>query len=169
MISMMHDADRRCVGIELRPSVESPSASLLVMAFLLVSLPLLAEGTYFAALGFWPVLTYALATVALFAYGLRVAYWRTREREVVLLSDAELAIEKGHRCLEARHVVQRVWAQVILTEGIGDEPLSRLVVRAHGRDIEVGRFLRDQERRELARNLRRWVGAAPASDLGLAA
>ena len=169
MVSLILDEKKRCVGLDLRPSIEMPTIWQLSIVLLLVGGPLAVEGYYFATLGFWPILLSTYATIVLFAYAMLRGFWRTRAREMVKLVGDELAVEKGHYRMEARHSVQRAWAQVILREADGEWAHSRLVVRAHGREIEIGAFLLDRERQELARTLRNWVGPSACAELELAA
>jgi uncharacterized membrane protein len=64
-------------------------------------------------------------------------------------------VEKGRRQLSQRWETQRTWAQVhLLAPKIRWYP-SRLVLRSHGKMMELGGFLSESERRQLAGQLQR--------------
>jgi uncharacterized membrane protein len=66
----------------------------------------------------------------------------------------EVAVEKGRRRLRQRWVMQRAWAQIrLLPPRIRWYP-TRLVIRSHGNEVELGGFLNEHERRQLAGELR---------------
>jgi uncharacterized membrane protein len=50
---------------------------------------------------------------------------------------------------------QRHWARVVLKQSRGDWYPSRLLLHSHGRQVEVGRFLEEQERLHLGLRLQR--------------
>jgi uncharacterized membrane protein len=53
------------------------------------------------------------------------------------------------------HKFNRYWAQVVVSRDG-----SRLALRSHGREIEIGRNMSDGQRRELARELKRQLRGA---------
>lgn len=75
-------------------------------------------------------------------------------REVVSISAEQVAVEAGRTGPERRAAFQRHWTRVILEpSGHGWYP-SRLLIRSHGREVELGKFLNEQERCGLAVELR---------------
>jgi uncharacterized membrane protein len=90
---------------------------------------------------------------------LRLGYRYTQQREVVVVDGEQVAVEKGHRDLEERHEFPRGWARVVLTEELRlAGSISHLFIQSHGRQVEVGKFLDDRERRELAERLKPLMG-----------
>lgn len=109
----------------------------------------------FALLGAWIVLPLAIAEIA----GLGLAFYlvarKGRRCEIVEVNGSEIRIvvDDGRNREEWRF--QPYWVQVILQmDSIAWYP-NRLFLRSHGRQIEIGRDLTDEERRRLADDLKR--------------
>jgi uncharacterized membrane protein len=145
-------------SLVIRPNA-APELRTVLGGFLIVSVPILVQALLLTAAGLWPTLPYALAVVAALAISMRIGYRYTQQREVVVVSGEQVAIEKGHRELEERHEFPRGWARVVLTEEARlAGSISHLFIQSHGRRVEVGRFLDDRERHDLARRLAPLMG-----------
>jgi uncharacterized membrane protein len=136
-----------------------------VLMFSVVAGNILAVSFICFFLGAWQVLPISLAVITLFGLCMLSGYRSTQVEEVVAISDDTVAVEKHWRRAKERYEFQRGWAQVILEEPPAPvEPmaplnaLSRLFIRSHGRQVEIGAFLDDAERHDLADRLRRLVG-----------
>ena len=70
--------------------------------------------------------------------------------EQVTIRGSTIAIEVHEGRRVQRLELNRYWARVVC-----DSDGNRLALRSHGREIEVGRHLCDEQRLEMARNLRR--------------
>jgi uncharacterized membrane protein len=114
----------------------------------------LGVATGFAIVGFWPVLPFAGAEMALLTGALWFTHDRARETEVVEIREDEIAVEKGRREPERRWKLQRAWARVSLDPPRAKHHPSHLFIGSHGRRIALGRFLTEDERQGLARDLR---------------
>jgi uncharacterized membrane protein len=90
--------------------------------------------------------------------------------EVIVLSPERLEIARiGDDRPAARF--HPYWARLVLRPGRWRGAPGRLVVRSHGREVEIGAFLNDEERRDLARRLGAMLeqagkGAGLAADQG---
>ncbi|MEQ8232143.1 MAG: DUF2244 domain-containing protein [Gammaproteobacteria bacterium] len=120
---------------------------------LLVAAVSAAIGGFFFALGMPLVLPFsgleALAVTAAFYVVLREG----ERREVIRLDGDLLVIERGLRRLEERIEFNRFWVRVALEPAGSRLHPRRLVLRAHGQQLELGRFLTDGERESFARTL----------------
>ncbi|MHB8455646.1 MAG: DUF2244 domain-containing protein [Acidiferrobacterales bacterium] len=77
-----------------------------------------------------------------------------RDREIVIVDDDRMEIVQIDGRAEHRLTLQRYWARVNLeTQDDGWYP-SRLLVGSHGRWLEIGAALNDDERESLSRRLR---------------
>ena len=127
-----------------------------VVASLSIALPI-------SLLGFWLVLPFAGLEIALVAWALRTSMARRFERQTIIISAQTVAIEdvaaQQSRCVE----FPRHWAQVRIRAGGSPLHPSRLTVESHGRRHEIGRFLNEQERRNLAAQLRHLIGRVDES------
>ena len=108
--------------------------------------------------GAWPAVPYLALELA----GIGLVLWllrrRAHDREVITLDDDRLRIEQHEGARTITHEFQRYWAHIKV------EPMrrgwypSRLLIRSHGREVEVGAELIEEERLVLARNLKQAVG-----------
>ncbi|MFT5392708.1 MAG: putative membrane protein [Gammaproteobacteria bacterium] len=74
--------------------------------------------------------------------------------ETISMQENVLAVENGRQEFEQRWDFDRAWVQIrLLRSTIAGHP-SQLILRSHGKQVSVGDFLIDQERREVARALR---------------
>lgn len=129
------------------------AARLLVLALLLVVPFTIA--TAFAAFGAWLILPFAgLEMLALYC-AFRYVEHHAGDYELIAIEGDRVKIE----CFEAgrlqRHELNRYWAQVVAApDG------SRLALRSHGREIEIGHHMNDEQRLAAARELKRRLRAA---------
>src|SRR5688572_17027420 len=81
-------------------------------------------------------------------FGSLIAMAGVNERITIRGDSVAVEVREGSRV--TRHELNRCWAQVVCeAEG------ARLALRSHGRDLEVGRHMRDEQRAEMARELKR--------------
>lgn len=126
-----------------------------------VALPAVTIALAWTAAGFWPILPLCGLELALLTALLYRVSHSLLAREVLVIDDDRITIEAGHREVERRFELGRHWAQVILQPARSEWHSSRLLIREAGRAIECGRFLTNEERAELAEQLRRAVMAVP--------
>lgn len=122
-----------------------------------------AVAGFFALQGFWPVLPFAGLEIGLLAWAVRASMRRGAEREVIVVSEADVVIERVAPTGSRRTVFPRHWARVTLRDPQPAQYPSRLTIESHGRACEVGRFLTEDERRRLAARLARLVGKTSES------
>jgi uncharacterized membrane protein len=165
MVSISTDAaaDRiDAFRIELAPNCSlSPQGARLFVG----SLALLTFGVagFFALQGFWPILPFAGLEIGLLAWAVRSSMRRGSEREVIVVSEDEVVIERKAPSGSRRTVFPRHWAAVTLRDPQPAQHPSRLIIESSGRGYEVGRFLTEDERRRLAARLRSLVGKTSES------
>lgn len=120
----------------------------LCMVTLFLTVPLVA-------MGFWLVLPFAGLELLAVGIGLYCAICRCHECEVICVAADSIRIERGRRGPRQRWILARAWAQVVLKGCPRQWYPSRLLIRVHGRAVEVGRFLVEEERCQLAQDLTR--------------
>ncbi|NIR60104.1 MAG: DUF2244 domain-containing protein [Gammaproteobacteria bacterium] len=111
-----------------------------------------------ASVGAWPVLPFAGLELAALWAGLYAAHRQAERREVVWVDEDLVAVEKGRRAPEQHCEFPRGWAQVILEPPASPCRSSRLFVRSHGREVEIGAWLNEEERAGLAHDLAQALG-----------
>ncbi len=114
------------------------------------------------ALGFWLVLPFAGAEMALLGWALYANMQRRHQHESIDISENEVVIEYSFhgRAVRTPHrvVFPRHWARVKIRRPKSPLQRGQLVIESHGRAYEVGKFLTEEERHHLAANLRRLIG-----------
>ena len=145
--------------IVIRPN-RSLTQRQLRRVFLVIAAVCLGLASAFAAIGMWPILPFAGAEVIVVGIGFVLSARSGQETEVVSVDGDKLAVEKGRRQLSQRWETQRAWTQVhLLAPKIRWYP-SRLVLRSHGKVVELGSFLNESERQQLAGELQRAIRAS---------
>lgn len=112
-----------------------------------------------AVMGFWPVLPFAGLELLAVGVGLYRVICRCHECEVICVAADSIRIERGRNRPQQSWVLTRTWAQVVLKACPRQWYPSRLLIRAHGKTVEVGRFLVEEERKKLAQELTRCLRA----------
>ena len=108
-------------------------------------------------LGFWPVLPFAGAEMLLLGWALHSNMQRRLQCEHIEVTERDVIIEFARR-VPRRIVFPRHWAQVKIRRPKTPLHPCQLVIESHGRGYEVGKFLTEEERRQLAAELRRLIG-----------
>ena len=120
-------------------------ASLLGVS-LAISLP-------FAFHGAWLILPFAGAEMALLYLAFRAIARHAQDYESISISGDRVLIEQKEQDRVDRHELCRYWARVVFEPGVAGRG-NVLALRSHGRQIEFGRHLTDEQRREVAQALR---------------
>ena len=152
--------DRRMTGIVREDAAEyvciarrnnslSPSERLLVFGFiLLVSLGIAAG--FCVIFGAWPILPFAGIEMAVLYGAFHYVDRHAADYERVTIRGNTVSIEVHESGCVERREMNRYWARVVCAaDG------SRLALRSHGAEIEVGRHLCDSRRLQMSRELAR--------------
>lgn len=114
----------------------------------------------FGAAGFWPVIPFAGLELLALGTALYLCARRCHCSEVVFVRPHCVEVEKGRYRPEERWHFPRAWAKVELVVPLHRQHPSKLVIRSHGREVELGAFLNEWERRAFAGDLRQAIRAA---------
>lgn len=125
--------------------------------FLFMCVVVLGIAGAFAIRGFWPVLPFAGLEIAVLAYALWHCARSGMLTEVISVAPDRISVDKGHRHLARVWETPLAWAQIRLDRSGRDWYPSRLVIRSHGKELQLGSFLNEDERQRLATELRRAV------------
>lgn len=129
----------------------------LVRAYTGIAAVALMVALYFYFLGLPLVLPFS--GLELFCLGavLYITAWNSDWREIITVNDESVSVQTGRHEPVSHCEFQRHWAKVVLLRSRGWYP-SRLLLRSHGRQVEIGRFLNEQERQGLAEILSAAIG-----------
>lgn len=147
-------ADRFLV---LRPN-RSLSARGRTVLFVALAATAAALAAIFWLTGAWPVVAFFLLELATVGAVLCRVSRSADDCETITLDDDRLWVVARRANRETRHEFQRYWARACLTPQHGGWRPSRLCLRSHGRELEIGTDLQETQRRALARVLGRLVG-----------
>ena len=110
----------------------------------------LAIAGFFWVQGLTLVLPFSGLELLALGAALYITAWRGGAQEVITITDDSICVETGRARPEQRYDFQRYWTQVVLQRPWVAWYPSKLLLCSHGREIEVGRFLNEEERRGLA-------------------
>ena len=122
--------------------------------FLFMCTIVLGIASAFAVRGFWPVLPFAGLEIAVLAYALWHCARSGAVTEVICVAPDHISVDRGCGHLARVWETPLVWAQVRLDRSGRDWYPSRLVIRSHGKEVQLGSFLNEDERQRLAVELR---------------
>jgi uncharacterized membrane protein len=107
----------------------------------------------FAALGAWMVLPFAGLEMLVLYLAFRYVDRHAADYERVAIDGDRVEVEQHEAGRMRRFEFNRCWARVIAT---GDG--GRLALRSHGRELEIGHYMNEAQRLDLARALKRRLG-----------
>jgi uncharacterized membrane protein len=125
--------------------------------FATVCVPTLGVAGTATVLGYWPILPFAGAELVFLAWALKSNMARRFESEHIEVTETEVVVERD-RGTPRRIVFPRHWAQVKIRRPKSPLHRGQLVIELHGRGHEVGKFLTEEERRQLAAELQLLIG-----------
>jgi len=142
-----------------RPQFEAllyPHRSLSQRGFLILTagtlLIVTVYGGLFLFLGAWPIFGFLGAEWLLFWWLLRTHFRGDRRAERIRLYADRLVLQQiDGKGLVAESTFEPYWLQVVLKERGFENPA--LLLRSHGRAVEIGTFLGAGERRQFAEEL----------------
>ena len=111
-------------------------------------------GVFFYIMGLPLILPFSGIEILALGAAFYVCAWRGGIQEVVSINKDCIVVESGRYDPVCREVFQRTWAKVVLERSWNSWYPSRLLIRSHGRQLEIGQFLNEQERQGLALELR---------------
>jgi len=152
MISELTESDDRQNIFVIQPN--PPLAwSTLFGVFAAMAVFILGIGISCALAGLPLVLPFSGLEVIVLGVALHLSAVRGSVREVVRIQDATVVYEAGRAGPVMTRTFQRHWTRVVLEQPCANWYPSRLLLRSHGRQVEVGRFLEEQERLHLGLRL----------------
>ena len=142
------------VSFVVRPNRSLPVAGMVALFVGLSALPL-TIGIAFAVMGVWMVLPFAILEVAVLALLVRWLYRHIDDCELVVIGPERVRVTRRVGTKESRHEFQRYWARVRLDRGQTGRDPTRLRIGSHGRYIDIGAGITEEDRASLADELRR--------------
>lgn len=147
------------IALELRPNRSITAAGLKGFFAVMAATSLSVAGfSYAQGNVFAPV--FAVLELALLAFCLRLV-WRGLSRgERIVFGEGSVDVERDREGLVARF--NPYWVRVVSEAGPTPTERRRLLLTSHGRSIEVGAFLNEEERTRLEERLKGLIAARRA-------
>ena len=153
MVTASHDAERADFRFHIQANCSlSPALTLLVYGT--VGMVALSVALRFVFLGAWMVLPFTLLELGLLIWVLVQIRRRQQEDERITIADGEVLIAQtiGRETRESRF--PHYWVAVVVKHARARNHPARLLLRSHGKEIEIGRHLTEEERLDLATELK---------------
>ena len=135
----------------------TPNVALSARQSRLIISGLVSYGTVAAlvatALGAWPVLPFLGFELMVLAIAWSIVRCHSRDFEELCADEryVDIRLQRGHRDQSCRFL--RYWTRVDLQAALWRGHPSRLHIRSHGRCVEIGHDLTEEDRIELAQRL----------------
>lgn len=110
----------------------------------------------FTLAGAWLVFPFAGLELLVLGVAFYIVHCHSGDYESITIAGDDLAVEKRIYKNISRVVFHRYWARVILCETPSGD--RRLWLRSHGKEVEFGRYLNNDARLILAKQLKRRTG-----------
>ena len=115
----------------------------------------LAISLAFAFHGAWLVLPFAGAEMFVLFLAFRLIERHAGDFESIAIRGDRVLLEMWDSGRMSRYELNRYWAQVVVHHRCGPAGKSTLALRSHGREVEFGRHLTEEQRDALAQTLKR--------------
>ena len=129
----------------------------IMMIYLLVSGVTISIAFSFFTQGLTLILPFAGLELLALGVVLYISAWRSNIKEVVNVNEEKIRIEIGRNVPKEIYELDKAWANIVLERSWNNWYPSRLLLRSHGRQLEIGKFLNEQERQCLAIELKKAI------------
>ena len=129
----------------------------IMMIYLLISGVTISIAFGFFTQGLTLILPFAGLELLALGVVLYISAWRSNIKEVVNVTEEKIRIEIGRDVPEKIYELDKAWANIVLERSWNNWYPSRLLLRSHGRQLEIGKFLNEQERQCLAIELKKAI------------
>ena len=153
MVTETHNQQQASYRFLIRANC-SMTLSNLVVVYGSLTVVSLGVALRFWFLGLWLVLPFTLLELGILGGILYYLWGRRDDVEVISIADGQIRVEQRDRNGSREWAMPHYWASVELQRSKHRNHPTRLLLRSHGKDEEIGRCLTDEEREKLARELR---------------
>jgi uncharacterized membrane protein len=153
MVSISKDVSGNGFRIVLSPNC-SISWRELMLFYLLTCVVAFAVGMFFTLQGLWLVLPFSGIEMLALGFGLYLTSRKVYRKEIITLDQDRVRIEKGVRRVDQSWEFKTPWIRIV--EEPQDDRIARrtLAISMNGESVEVGSFLANSEKDELAFQLK---------------
>lgn len=153
MVSISKDNSGKGFRIVLSPNC-SISWRELLLFYLLTCVVAFAVGLFFTLQGLWLVLPFSGLEMLALGFALYLTSRKVYRKEIITLDQDRIRIEKGVRRVDQSWEFKTPWIRIV-DERQDDRSARRtLAISMNGESVEVGSFLANSEKDELAFQLK---------------
>ena len=152
MVYLLDGPGHAGAGFVIKPN-QAMSWRALMSVYLGIVTVTITIGLSFYLNGLTLILPFSGIEVLALGAALYVCAWRGGAQEVIFIDKDRIVVESGRHEPVNREIFQRAWAKVVLERSWNSWYPSRLLLRSHGRQLEIGKFLNEQERQGFALEL----------------
>lgn len=136
----------------IRPnrSMSARQSAVFVICFAVLSLTIALS---FFSIGLWLVLPFAGLEVFVVGFAIGYSMRRSEGWETIVVTDCDVAVTKNEFGRSRSYNFQRYWTQVRLEKGASRLQPRRLLIGSHGRFVEIGGDLVEEDRENFAARL----------------
>ena len=132
------------------------------MVFIGLATVSLTVAGVFALQGLWVPLPFAGGELLLLGVCLNLVQNRLDQFDLIACGDQQLRVYRMGRTTDQQMRFPAAWVRILERRGRWHGHAGQLIVTAHGRELEVGAFLTEDERGQLAVELRRQLDPVSA-------
>ena len=129
----------------------------IMMFYFVITVVTLSIAINFYIQGLTLILPFAGLEIVALGAVLYISAWRSNIKEVVSVTEEKIKIEIGRNTPEKVYEFDKAWAKIVLEKSWNNWYPSRLLLRSHGKQIELGKFLNEQERQCLEVELKKVI------------
>ena len=123
------------------------------LVFLFLALCLTTVACYFLSLGAWLVVPFAGLELLVIGLGLYMQCCHAHQQQIIQIDANTISIGNSREA-GRQTCFPKAWLKIIQTRDLKGWYPSRLLIGAHGKFMEIGKYLIESERETLADNLR---------------
>lgn len=142
--------------VTARPNRSLPSSGKVKLLAWLATPPLIIS-IAFSLAGAWMVFPFAGLELLALAYAFYIIHCHAEDYESITIDGDRLGVEQRNVHRVHQTEFHRYWVQVVLRRSPYGE--QRLWLRSHGKEVEVGRYINNEQRLALAQQLQKRTGA----------
>lgn len=131
----------------------SLNATGLVLLLLIVAVMSLGLAGFLAWKGYWPILLIAIAQLAIVAWVLVHVWKNAWALEEICIDGNQIRIHQQRYQRQSLRCLESAWATIRLEKPDVPWHATKLVLRSHSEEVELGAFLTDDEKLNLAQHL----------------
>ncbi len=154
MVQLDIDDTTQTGQIVLRPNA---SGTWKFNLYLLYTLMIVSGTVSFGFLlaGAWMILPFSIIEMGVLAGCMFYCNRQCNRQEVITVSDDLVSIEQGVRQPNQAITYQRLWAKYLVSPPPHPWGVSRITIRSHNQESELGAFLSQADKQQLVKALKR--------------